>query len=446
MLNLGLLCTAVVLTAAAVWVVLRRNNAAAPAVAMASIMLVTALGGPIWEWSKDSGGAGLPPRVVAPTFGTSLATQALLLASIGAALAALVIPRTPQALSSTPEAWVPSPRAKVTLMALAAAGFAAWLLGQGVTFFDREIYGQFSGNEFIVRATFPLGMILAVALLGISAGERNRVLRWSSYATGAAWFVGLTSTASRTALIFPLIGAILMVRRSLASRRLSPLPLAGAAGLVVLAVFTFSVVLQARSIPHGLLNMPAVVSTVVDTMRSSTDSYLLPAKQLLASIFSSYPIAEQSARYEVGLDVLLGNANILPGTAQPMELERYWPYAWVPLSFAGCWFGATGWLGQVGLFGAMSWLAGYTTNNIQRGRYRFLAFMPLMLTVIMAALSIQYSSRMVWRVFSVVVLLCVAAYLTRDRVRSPAFLVEFVPAGRSSEEEVHRLPKAAGRG
>jgi hypothetical protein len=425
--NSGLLFAAAALTVAAVWVMVRRNSVVAPAVAMASIMLVTALGGPIWEWSKQSGGAGLPPGVLAQSFESSLATQAFLWASIGAALAAFLVPRVPTALAGNEGAWAPSPRAKLALLMISVAGFIAWLVGQGSTILDREYYGQFDGNEFVVRATFPLALIIGVVMLGISTTEEKKAVLWCTYTISAAWFVVLTSTGSRTALIFPLLGAVLMVRSSFRSRRLSVFPLVGASGLVVLAILSFAVVLQVRSMPHGILNMPTVISTVVDNAMSSTDSYLLPAKQLLASIFASHPIAEQSVRYEVGLDVLLGNANILPGTAQPMELERYWPYEWVPLSFAGCWFGATGWMGQVGLFGFMSWLSCYTSYNFQRGKYSFLTFLPLMLTLIVAVLSIQYSSRMVWRVFSVIVFLCVVAYLTRERVKKPVIDMLSVP-------------------
>ena len=417
MVNSVLLLVAVVATCGAVAVLFRVNRTVLPSVVMAVIMLVTAVGGPVWEWAKESGGAGLPARVVAPAFEQSLATQAFLWASIGAALAAFCVPRVPAALTGARGAWHPSERIKIVLLTIATGGLAAWIVGLGPAFFNREYYGQFNGNDFLLRAAFPLAMVVGVLVLGMSAEEKSRALRWLIYATSIAWFIALVSTASRTALIFPLVGAILMIRAGLARGRLDILAVMGAASLLALAIFTFAVLLQARGMPHGLLNMPNVISTVVESARSSTDSYLLPLKQLLASIFASVPVAEQSVNYEVGLHVLLGNANILPGTAQPMELERYWPYEWVPLSFAGCWFGATGWAGQVGLFGFMSWVCSYTGYNFERGKYHFLAFLPLMLSLLIAVLSLQYSSRMVWRVFSVAIVLCVIGYLVRERVK-----------------------------
>lgn len=421
MLNSVLLLGAGLSTGASLWLMLRANRAVAPAVTMAVVMFLAALGGPVWEWAKDAGGAGLPPRVMAPEFDGSLAVQAFCWASIGAALAAFCVPRRAVQAADPAVMWQPTQRAKVTLLAVSIGGFFTWIAGFGPAFFDREFYGQFNGNDFLLRAAFPLAMVVGVLLLGMSTTEQNKVVRWAIYGSSVAWFVGLASTGSRTALVFPLVGAILMVRHSIVARRLSILTLVGAVCLVVLAVFSFAVVLQARSMQHGVLNMPTVISTVIQNARSSTDSYLLPVKQLLASIFASVPVAEQSARYDVGLDVLLGNANILPGTAQPMELERYWPYEWVPLSFAGCWFGATGWVGQVSLFGFMGWVCSYAVYNFHRGRYGFLAFLPLMLSAIISVLSLQYSSRMVWRVFSVAVLLCLMGYLIRDRVRLPRF-------------------------
>ena len=87
----------------------------------------------------------------------------------------------------------------------------------------------------------------------------------------------------------------------------------------------------------------------------------------------------------------------------------------MPLSFAGTWYGATGWLGQVLLFGAIGWVVGYAAHNFQRGRFRPMAFLPIGMSVLIGVLSIQYSSRMVWRIISIAVFLLVVAYLVRDR-------------------------------
>jgi iron complex transport system permease protein len=183
------------------------------------------------------------------------------------------------------------------------------------------------------------------------------------------------------------------------------------------AVFTFSVILQARGMPHGLLNLPKVAAAVIDGSTSSTDSYLMPVKQLASSIFVSVPNAEQSAIYGVDPHVLIANANILPGTSQAMELERYWPYEWVPLSFAGMWYGTFGWFAQLLWFGSVGWLCGYASYNIQRSSFPILSIAPLGIGAIIGLLSIQYSSRMVWRIVSILLVMAVVGFLTRRSLR-----------------------------
>ena len=155
---------------------------------------------------------------------------------------------------------------------------------------------------------------------------------------GVLGFIATVAAGSRAAVSFPLMGAILIIRHEISQRRLHPLMIASTSILLAMSVITFSVTLLARSIPHGILNFPNVVEVTISDSLASTDSFLLPLKQLTSSVFVSVPDTEMSATYGVDLDVLIANANVLPGTAQATELERYWPYEWVPLSFAGSWF------------------------------------------------------------------------------------------------------------
>ena len=60
--NTSLAVIAVVTTSVAIWVWARRSSAAVAPLLLAVPLLVIALfGGPLWEWSKYSGGAGLLP-------------------------------------------------------------------------------------------------------------------------------------------------------------------------------------------------------------------------------------------------------------------------------------------------------------------------------------------------------------------------------------------------
>jgi hypothetical protein len=152
-------------------------------------------------------------------------------------------------------------------------------------------------------------------------------------------------------------------------------------------------------------------------MRNSTDSILLPVKQLAASVFVGFPDAEESVSYGVDSGVLVDNANPLPGTTRPPELERYWPYEWVPLAFAGEWFGAMGWVGQILIFGAIGWILGFSMHNIQRSRFRLISFLPLGFAALIGVFSIEYSSRVVWRMISLTLIILIASYLVRERGR-----------------------------
>lgn len=415
MTNVVLLIAALIATGAAIWQSATRSSASWAPTVLALIMLAISLGGPVWEWSKYAEGAGLPPSVTAASFTESNAVKAYLWACLGGALAALVVPRNRANANEPRGEWTSSRKLSIVLVFVSALSFVAWLIGSGPSFLRREVYTQADGVGFLLRASFPLGVIVGLIGLAVVAVETDRVLRTLMLVTSAMWFIGLTAVGSRTALAFPLVGFVLVIRNELVRRRIHPLAIAAAAGLLALPILTFGVIKQARAMPHGLLNLPHVVSTYVSDSLASTDSLLLPLKQIAASIFAAFPIGDQSALYDVGLNVLVANANVLPGTAQPMELERYWPFEWVPLCFAGTWYGAAGWAGQLLLFGVISWLCGYTSYNLGRSRFRFLTFLPIGMATLIALLSIQYPSRMVWRIISVAVFLAIASFLARDR-------------------------------
>jgi iron complex transport system permease protein len=243
------------------------------------------------------------------------------------------------------------------------------------------------------------------------------------------------------AVAFPAVAALVLIANMVRNRRLYVLSLVAAVALLGLAAFTFSVVYAARVMPHGLLNLPGIVQTVLDRSNSFADHFLIPAKQLMASVVVAYPLTERSAQYDL-LDILVANANPLPGTSIGRGFEVYWPYSWVPLAFVGTWFGATGWLGQVLLFCFMGWTAGYTMANFLRSKLPYLSLLTVAIVLGLGALSIQYTSRNVWRVLSIAVVLLVVSYLVRrKRVGSASVndsevldpLLQQTPAGRVRE-------------
>lgn len=412
--NLQLLVLSLISLTAAVWLSVKRTSAAAAPAVLAAMMLLLALGGPVWEWSKYSAGSGLPPTVKAAAFGESQAVAAFLWASIGAGLSALLVPPVPVHALPTRTA-MPSRKVSIWVAVASTVAFVGFVVGCGPSLLRREVYLQTNGILFLFRASYPLGVVSATLGIVLTSWQEDRKLRLFLIATGVLWFIGPACIGSRTACAGPVVGSALIVYNEIRRRRLHLPLIAAALALLATAVFTFSAVLKAREVPHGLLNVPSLVQVTASDMRNSTDSILLPVKQLVGSVFAAFPVAEQSAHYGVDSGVLLNNANPLPGTSQSSDLERYWPYEWVPLAFAGEWYGAMGWVGQVFIFGALGWIFGLTMHNLQRSRYRIISSLPMCYVALIDVLSIEYSSRMVWRVISMSLIILVASYLVRDR-------------------------------
>lgn len=413
MTNLQLLVLAVMVVGSATWWSIRRASAAWAPTVLAIIFLAISLCGPVWEWSKWAGGAGLPPNVGALPFDLSPAVPAFLWAAIGAGLSAFLISGTDTRRLTMD--WSPPKHLGKTLVVVSAVAWVGFLAGSGPSILSREVYLQSDGNFLFLRIFWPTGIIIALTMVVLTIFERDRKLRLIMIVICVLWYVGALAVGSRTAVAFPLLGAMLILANEIMRRRLHVPMVSAAAVLIITSIFTFSVSLESRYMTHGLLNIPHVAATTLSNTLNSADSLLFPVKQLASSVAVSMPDAEQAAVYDVDLDILVANANIMPGTAQPMELERYWPYEWVPLSFAGTWYAATGWIGQTLLFAVIGWMLGYTFLNFQRSRFRIVAYVPIFVSVLIGLLAVQYSSRMVWRVVSIGLVLCIASYLVRER-------------------------------
>jgi hypothetical protein len=411
--NVQLLVLALLSLMGAVWLSVKRTSAAAAPAVLAAIMLLLAVGGPLWEWSKYSGGSGLPQAVRAAAFSESKAVPAFLWASVGAGLSALLVPPVPPQALRTRKV-MPSRNVSIMIAVASAITFVMSVIGAGPSFFRNDSYLYTDGTLFLLMASWP-GMVFGIIGIVLTIWENDRRLRLFLIGTSALWFFGPLCTGSRIACAGPIVGSALIVFNEIRRRRLHLPLIAAAVALLVTGFFTFSVVCKAREMPHGLLNVPKVVQATTTDMLSSTDSILLPVKQVAASVFAGFPAAEEAARYDVDSDALLDNANPLPGTARGADLERYWPYWWVPLPFAGEWFAAMGCVGQILLFGAMGWIFALAMHNLQRSRFRLISFLPLGFVALIGVLSIEYPSRMVWRILSLSVILLIASYFVRER-------------------------------
>jgi hypothetical protein len=413
--NFYLLLLALICVTGAAWVSVKRTSAAAAPTVLAVIMLLLALGGPLWEWSKYDGGSGLVETVKAAAFGESRAVAAFLWASIGAGLSGLLVPPVPLEAVPPREMQLPS-NFSLMVGVVSSATFVAYLVGEGPNVLRREVYLDSSGIMFLVHF-WPLGLVCCITGIALAVREKDRRIRLFLIGTSALWFVIQASLASRTACAAPMVAGSLILYDQIRRRRVHLPIIVAALTLLATSIFTFSAVNKARGMPHGLLNVFNVVQATGTDMRNSTDSVLVPVKQLAASVFVGFPIAEESARHAVDPSVLIKNANPLPGTAQSPELERYWPYEWVPLCFAGEWFGAMGWLGQLLLFGAIGLLLGLSMRNILQSRFRLFSFLPVGFAALIGVLSIEYPSRMVWRMISLALIFLISSYLIREKSR-----------------------------
>ena len=125
MTNFQLLVIAIISVAAAVWWCATRTSAAWAPTVLAIIMLVMAVGGPIWDWSKWSGGAGLAPVVKAAPFAESKAVPAFLWASIGAGLSALLVPQAPASVRENKN-WMRTKNISIVAIVAAAISFVGF--------------------------------------------------------------------------------------------------------------------------------------------------------------------------------------------------------------------------------------------------------------------------------------------------------------------------------
>jgi hypothetical protein len=415
--NVVLATVAGATTAGAVWVWVRRASAAAaPALLALVLFFVGIFGGPLWEWSKFEQGAGLPQEIKAVPFAQSTAASAFLWAAVGAGVAAFLLRKAERQSSDRPRGQ--SRNVSIILIVATIVALVIWLVGSGPSVLSRDTYLASDGILLLLLIGWPLGLLSSMITLVLSVYERDPLVKLGMWSVAAVWYVAMLSVGTRMAIAYPLVAAIVLIADMVYSRRIRVSSSIAAVALLGLGALTFSVVLAARLMPHGLLNLPDLFSAVFARSDNFADALSTPVKRLSASIFQAYPLTERSTQYDL-LDVLLANANPLPGSAQPASLERFWPYSWVPLSFVGTWYGATGWFGQVVLFCFMGWVTGTAISNFQRSRFTYASFAVIVLVLGLGILSIEYSSRNVWRVVSIAVIVLVVSYLVRERSTGP---------------------------
>lgn len=394
----------------------RQFPTALPAACSASIFLLLAFfGHALWTWSRESAGAGLPATIDSVPFGRSVAATCLLWAAIGSAAAAYIVPRRRSIEYTAIAASLRNERTARTLFVVSTALIPLWLVGQGPNVLNRSSYLETNGNDFLLRATTLPGPLLAIFAVIMAARTTDSTLRRLLLANVVVWYILEIAIGTRTAVALPLLGALFILQAAFRGRRVRIGHIALGLAMLMLSVVTVTICLYARTGPHGLLNLGRLIEFGLNPTPGFNRQSEISVKALIASIAASYPIIERSVQVPVGLDVLLSNANPLPGTSLAFMLERYQPYEWVPLAMVGEWYNAVGALGQLALYLFVAYLCGVVTHNLLQSKYYVLSIAGIGLSLMIGVLSVQYSSRIVWRFLWIALAVAVITYLIRQR-------------------------------
>lgn len=388
----------------------RKSPAPLPGLVLSTGYLTLAIAGPfLWSWSASSRGAGLPSHIPTEDFAQSAATAPLLAAALGTALGGVIA--SLRLVDANLRVSHASSRVKAATPYLLAASllvYVGWLVGQGGNVISRTTYLDFEGPIQAIRLTSLPGTMLAATGAVLSVTATRRWVRIGFAISSITWFASLLSVGSRAAVAVPLMAGITLFRkRKDEGRRVGRATLA-ATLLVSLAYVTSSSVLYARFHQHGLREAPQLLAAGTEAALSGET-----LRQLTASISAAHPIISQSVAATPGGELLLRNANPLPGSGSAGQLETFYPYRYVPLAMVGEWYGAFGFLWTTLLFGLVAVVAGTAVALLQNAGKTALAKLPIFLAAGCLAWSIQYPSRIFWRILSLLVLLLAFTMLQR---------------------------------
>lgn len=400
-----------------------RHPAAWPAILFGGVFtLLGTFGDEIWHWSAENNGAGLPSDVQ----GDPTQNVAFLWAALGSLIFCVSMPRSWRQERSDIPRIASSSWPRYQRLSLRASSFVylVWLVGQGPSFFDRQIYAMTDGVDFIVRLTGFIGPVLGLAALVIGIiGEATNWQRVLQMSVGLVWFASGIAVGTRMAVAFPL--ALMFV---LLSRLWHRTAFFSGLGLILgvylcahgtLAAFAMS--LTVRGQPHGLLQLGALVQDERIPRLLDPAHWITAVQLLVSSITASVPITELSVARAPSAALLLSNANPLPSqllNLNTFDQERLWPFAWIPLSMVGEWYGATGPAGQMALFFGIALLAAFGVKVGTESRNPIIVAVVIGLSAMVLAMSIQYPSRSFWRGVSLLVLVALVSFgLARSKGR-----------------------------
>lgn len=400
-----------------------RKAQSTPAALMGAIFLSLALvGGPLWEWSRANNGAGLPGHIVADPVTASLASAALSSAAIGCFVAACLLLINADASFADIIRRLPVGRAARAGVVLSSLLLGAWLVGQGPSVLDRRVYLATDGVESLLRAVSLIGPLASAAVALVGFLTLRGAWSLANIALAVTWWCATASTGTRLAAMFPAVLALaavaaLIARPSLA-RWIAAIGLAYFGTFCVLA--TLILTLVARGTPHGILNLPDIIREADLPHLFDVATWRAPASLLVSSVVASFPLTGLSVGASPGLAVIIPNLNPLPSDWLGLDTyadERLWPYFWVPLSFAGELYGAAGSVATATYFGIVAVFAGLAVRSALELRLTIGVPLVTILALFVGLMAIQYPSRSVGRIASIIAVIAIALAIFVARKR-----------------------------
>lgn len=409
-----MLAVVTVLAVAAAVLHLRfRGVAAAPGLAAGAFLVFMAFAAPdLWNWSREYNGAGLPDRYTALTGTDSLSFRAFASAALGSllggCLASWAVGTTGERVSKGDLEFDPRYADLLNLGSLAM--FAAWILGQGPSFLMRTEYLGVDGIPALLTATNTPGPVLALGVfLAVGLGSRNRHVLLTSVLVGSIWGISLVAVGTRVGMAFPVAAGLILITWCVRAR---PAWLPAVVPVVVytsiycsIAVFAHSLFVR-TNVVHGLI--PLLEGSTSSAFEAFDDpsTWSESVQRLTSSVTASSVIVEYSARFHPGAEIVILNANPLPTSlatgADPITYERMLPYEWVPLALVGELYGALGMVVQILVYGTASFASGVAMALCRRRGDILGMTLMFVLALLFAVMSAQYSSRMAWRISSLV--------------------------------------------
>jgi len=224
-----------------------------------------------------------------------------------------------------------------------------WLAGEGGSILSRAEYLYSNGIPILLRLSGITHQVsvFTLAFLSFAIDRNHRALKGFCLVS-FVWVILLLSKGSRTTILILSIALIYVWKMShMRYQKVVTLLV----GLVSLPVCV-SAVFLAREEPHGILNLPTMLSRGWSETYGNESSQALNAmSRFISSIFNIVIIVPLSVD-TISSDAIWANANPLISSISENSfdfstngVQRLFPYVWVPTSSAGALFGIVGFFG-----------------------------------------------------------------------------------------------------